>query len=266
MAGLNTTILRECTIPLPPLPEQQRIAAILAKADRLRRLRRYVHTLSDTYLQSVFLQMFGDPVNQFKTIQLQNVASKEKYSLSSGPFGSNLTSKHYTSEGVIVLRGLNISDGRLILDNVKYISEEKAQSLARSEVKPGDIVVVAVGSSGFACQIPLTLPRAIMSQNFNKITPDLNKVSSTYLEHCINSPIVQRQFTREITDTVRTFLSLTKLKTVEIPLPPLHQQQQYAEIVNKYERLRGQQREATRQAGHLFQTLLQRAFRGELSS
>ena len=48
-------------IPLPPLTEQQRIAAILQKADRLRRLRRYARRLSDTYLQSVFLEMFGDP-------------------------------------------------------------------------------------------------------------------------------------------------------------------------------------------------------------
>lgn len=50
-------------IPLPPLPEQQRIAVILQKADRLRRLRRYARQLSDTYLQSVFLEMFGDPVS-----------------------------------------------------------------------------------------------------------------------------------------------------------------------------------------------------------
>jgi len=60
--GLNATKLKQLRIPLPPLPEQKRIAAILAKADRLRRLRRYARDLSDTYLQSVFLEMFGDPV------------------------------------------------------------------------------------------------------------------------------------------------------------------------------------------------------------
>jgi type I restriction enzyme S subunit len=58
MAGLNTTILKECIIPLPPLNEQKRIVAILSKADRLRRLRRYAHDLSDGYLGSVFLEMF----------------------------------------------------------------------------------------------------------------------------------------------------------------------------------------------------------------
>jgi type I restriction enzyme S subunit len=262
--GLNATKLKQLRIPLHPLPEQKRIAVILAKADRLRCLRRYARELSDTYLQSVFLEMFGDPESGFEVVHIQDIASRKKHALSSGPFGSNLTSKHYTDDGVVVLRGLNISTGELDLHDVKYISEEKAQSLARSEVRPGDVVIVAVGASGLACQIPETLPRAIMSQNFNKITPDVSKITPTYLEYCINSPIVQHQFSREITDTVRTFLSLTKLKTVEIPLPPFQLQQEFAHTVRKFERLSAQQREAERQTEHLFQTLLHRAFRGEL--
>jgi type I restriction enzyme S subunit len=261
--NISQDILRDLEIPLPPLDEQKRIAAILGKADRLRRLRRYARKLSDGYLGSVFLEMFARH-DSFPRVKIQDIASKRRNALSSGPFGSNLTSSHYTDKGVIVLRGLNISDGRLSLDDVKFISKEKAQSLARSLVRPGDVVVVAVGSSGFACQIPESLPHAIMSQNFNKITPDFQKVTPTYLEYCINSRFVQQQFHQEITDTVRTFLSLTKLKRVEIPLPPLSLQRKFAQIVHKFERLRAQQREAERQAEHLFQTLLDRAFRGEL--
>jgi type I restriction enzyme S subunit len=256
--------LEELQLTTPPLPEQKRIAAILAKADRLRRLRRYARDLSDTYLQSVFLKMFGVAESRFPIVRMQEIASKKKHALSSGPFGSNLTSKHYTDAGVIVLRGLNISTGQLDLSDVKYVSEEKAQSLARSEVRPGDVVIVAVGASGLACQIPESLPRAIMSQNFNKITPDTSKITPIYLEYCINSAIVQRQFSREITDTVRTFLSLTKLKDVEIPLPPRSLQQEFTCVVHKFERLRAQQREDERQAEHLFQTLLYRAFLGEV--
>jgi type I restriction enzyme S subunit len=54
--------LKELTITFPPLPEQQRIAALLDRADRLRRMRRYAEELSASFLQSVFVQMFGDPV------------------------------------------------------------------------------------------------------------------------------------------------------------------------------------------------------------
>jgi type I restriction enzyme, S subunit len=236
--AVSDSDVKNLHIPLPPLPEQKCIAAILEKADRLRRQRHYALELSNTYLQSVFLEMFKEAEHIFRIETIEDIASQERYALSSGPFGSNLTSVHYTQKGVLVLRGLNISDGRLNLDDVKYVNEEKAKELSRSEVHPGDIIVVAVGSSGFACQIPHTLPRAIMSQNFNKVTPDLSKIDPTFLEYLINSQFVQQQFHQEITDTVRTFLSLTKLKTVKIPLPPFPLQQKFAQIVQKFERLR----------------------------
>lgn len=261
---LDPDLLKTYQLPLPPLPEQKRIATILEKADRLRRLRRYALELSSTYLQAVFLEMFKDAENKFEIVTIEDIASQRKYALSSGPFGSNLTSAHYSPQGVIILRGLNISGSELNLDDVKYVNEEKALELSRSEVRPGDIVVVAVGSSGLACQIPATLPRAIMSQNFNKITPDLHKIDPTFLEYIINSRAVQKQLYQEITDTVRTFLSLTKLKSIKIPLPPLSLQQKFAAIVQKYKHLRSQQREALRQAEHLFQTLLHQTFEGEL--
>ena len=62
MEGLNTTILRECSIPLPEMSEQQRIAGRLEQADRLRRTRRYALELTDTFLPAAFLELFGDPI------------------------------------------------------------------------------------------------------------------------------------------------------------------------------------------------------------
>ncbi|MDQ1316820.1 MAG: type restriction enzyme subunit, partial [Candidatus Poribacteria bacterium] len=229
---INKSKFSEISIPLPPLPQQKRIAAILDQADNIRRKRQKAIQLANTFLLSVFWDMFGYP-ERFNLIELQELASKERYSLSSGPFGSNLTSAHYTDKGVIVLRGLNITEWGIDLINVKFISEEKAQSLIRSEVKPGDIVVVAVGASGLACQIPETLPRAIMSQNFNKISPNLDQILPTYLEYCINSNFVRRQLEQNITDTVRTFLSLTKLKTIKIPTPPLPLQKKFSNCVER---------------------------------
>ncbi len=103
-----------------------------------------------------------------------------------------------------------------------------------------------------------------MSQNFNKITPDCLKVHPIYLTCCLNSEYVQRQMNQEITDTVRTFLSLTKLKTIDIPVPPLETQNQFADVVVAHEKTRRQQHESARQSDHLFDTLLHRAFAGEL--
>ena len=59
---VSLQVLRDLKIPLPPIAEQKRIAAIAQKCDRLRRTRRYTQQLSNSYLRSVFLEMFGDPV------------------------------------------------------------------------------------------------------------------------------------------------------------------------------------------------------------
>jgi type I restriction enzyme S subunit len=69
--------LEDMRVPLPPLPEQQRIAAILDRADRLRRTRRYAAQLSETFLQAVFVRMFGDPVKNemgWEVFRLEDIA------------------------------------------------------------------------------------------------------------------------------------------------------------------------------------------------
>ncbi|MBA6151446.1 restriction endonuclease subunit S [Gelidibacter maritimus] len=262
-AGFNKEDLTKFKIPLPPLKTQQHIAQILDDAAALRDKTKQLLTEYDLLAQAIFLEMFGDP-DSFEHFTIAEVAAKERYSLSSGPFGSNLTSKHYTEKGIVILRGTNVTSGILDLSNVKYVSEEKAVELKRSEIKPDDVVIVAVGSSGKALKIPSTLKRAIMSQNFNKITPDRSKVIPLYLEFCFNSQLVQNQFRTEMTDTVRTFLSLTKIKQVKIPIPPIELQNQFAEKIALIEQQKELAKQELKESEDLFNALLQKAFKGEL--
>lgn len=252
-----------CLIPLPPIAEQKRIAAILDKADAIRRKRQEAIKLTEELGRSLFLDMFGD-LTKFQKIKIEKVASKEKHALSSGPFGSNLTSKDYVDYGVLVLRGKNITQGELDLSDSKYISHGKANSLSRSIVKSGDIVVVAVGSSGFSFTIPEGFPKAVMSQNFNKITPDINKINPVYFLFILNSCFVQNQLKQNITDTVRTFLSLTKLKRIEIPLPDINLQNSFAKKIATINKLKKIEERNLQESENLFNSLLQRAFKGEL--
>jgi type I restriction enzyme, S subunit len=264
MKHVNRGEFLSTNLYLPLLEEQKRIAEILDHTQSLISKRKEAIAKLDNLTQSIFLEMFGDTESNFKIVKIEDIADKSKYSLFSGSFGSNLTSQHYVSEGVPVLRGLNVTSNRLKLEDLKFISEIKAQELARSELKSGDIVVVAVGASGFAYQFPNNLQRAMMSQNFNKITPDLKKVHGTYLTFCINSSLVQRQILQNVTDTVRTFLSLTKLKKIDIPLPPLPLQKEFAQRVGAVEKLKVTHRASLGELGALFASLQHRAFIGEL--
>lgn len=93
---VNRRDISELEIPLPPLPDQWRIAAILDKADALHRKRERAIELLDSLTQSIFLEMFGDPAlnpNDFPLHSFREISTK----ISDGPFGSNLKSSHYVN-------------------------------------------------------------------------------------------------------------------------------------------------------------------------
>ncbi|WP_133407293.1 restriction endonuclease subunit S [Parashewanella tropica] len=263
ISNLSLGQIKNLEISLPPLTTQKKIAEVLEKADTLRGQCLQMEQELNTLVQSVFLDMFVG--KDFPLTKLEKLAANSKHALSSGPFGSSLTSKHYVEDGVLVLRGMNVTKGSVNLDKVKYISQEKADEIKRSKLVENDVVVVAVGASGYAISIPKGFPQAVMSQNFNKITPNLELVEPIYLANALNSDFVQRQINKEITDTVRTFLSLTKLKCVDIPVPPKELQKEFVERLSDIDALKSLALNRLSFAIENFNSLMQKAFKGELN-
>lgn len=85
--GITLDVLRSLAVPLPPIMEQKRIAAILDKADAIRRKRQQTIKLADDFLRSVFLEMFGDPVTNPKGIDV--VPMTECFHITTGKLNSN---------------------------------------------------------------------------------------------------------------------------------------------------------------------------------
>ncbi|MSP14039.1 MAG: restriction endonuclease [Chloroflexi bacterium] len=199
---------------------------------------------------------------------LETLASAGKYSISSGPFGSNLGTKDYKDSGVPIIRGKNVKNGRVTLDDLTYISEEKAKQLERSLARPRDLIVVAVGSSGHPAIVPDYLPRSILSQNCNKITLDESAVLPEYAVITMQTEVVQRQLVAKTTDTARPFLSLTNLMKTVIPLPPVELQRRIAaEVDQQFTLADSLEKSITAniaRASRLRQSILKRAFAGKL--
>jgi len=258
--------LEEAVIPLPPLPEQQRIAAILAKADRLRRLRRTARELSDTYLQSVFLEMFHTNASpDWPHVTIASLAKKGKNTIRTGPFGSQLRHSEFVDGGIAVLGIDNAVQNRFVWAKPRFITKGKYQQLKRYTVFPGDVVITIMATTGRCAIIPNGMPLAINTKHLCCITLDQSRCLPTYLQSCfLNHPTVLQQLGVSERGAIMPGLNMQIIKELIVPLPPLTLQQQFAAIVHEFERLRAQQREAEREAEHLFQTLLHRAFRGEL--
>lgn len=257
---INKDIFENIRIPLPSLPEQKRIAAILEKTDRLRRLRRYALELSSTYLQSVFLEMFGDPKTNPKGWDLKTLGDVI-YSAQDGPH----VSPDYSETGIPFLSTRNIRPGQVVWEDLKFISHEEAEKhWLKCKPQRGDILYTKGGTTGLAKVIDFDREIAVWV-HIALLKPNNQLVNPLWLENMLNSNFCYSQ-SQELTHGIANHdLGLTRMIKIKLYLPPLSLQNDFAQIAQKSQRLRNQQIEAERQAEHLFQTLLHKAFQGELT-
>ena len=262
--GLNRDDAYESRLFVPALPDQRRLATLLNKADHLCRTRRYALQLSDTFLQSVFLEMFGDPATNPKGWDIRPLRTLS-IKFSDGPFGSNLKSEHYAERGVRVIRLQNVGVGEFIDVDRAYISPTHFAELIQHRCLPGDVIAGTMGDPNLrAFVIPATLPESLNKADCVQIRPDTRKAVPAYICWLLNTPGTLVAAAGAVLGQTRSRVSMGRLAEFVVPLPPLTLQEQFAQIVRRMERLSAQQREAERQAEHLFQTLLHRAFRGEV--
>ena len=262
--AVSDSDILDTELNLPPLPEQQRLAALLDKADHLRRTRRYAQQLSDTFLQSVFLEMFGDPATNPKGWDIEALRSLST-KFSDGPFGSDLKSEHYSEQGVRVIRLQNVGIGEFVDRDKAFVSKTYFTKLANHRCLPGDVIAGTMGEPNLrAFIIPTTLVEALNKADCVQIRPDLSEATAEYLCWLLNMPTTLNLAAGAVLGQTRSRISMGRLSEFPVPVPPLPLQEQFAQVVQRTERLRGQQREAARQAEHLFQTLLAQAFRGEV--
>jgi len=264
-AEINKETFESVRIPVPTLDEQKRIAALLDKADRLRRSRRYAQELSDSFLQSVFLQMFDQKESCGWAVQsIESLAKRGQNTIRTGPFGSQLLHSKFTEDGVAVLGIDNAVQNRFVWDKRRFIAEEKYRQLKRYTVYPGDVLITIMGTCGRCAVVPDNIPLAINTKHLCCITLDQNKCQPVYLQACfLLHPLVRRQLGISERGAIMPGLNMGIIKDLMIPIPPLPRQAKFTKIVKGMERLHAQQREVERQAEHLFQTLLHRAFSSE---
>jgi len=216
--------------------------------------------LGDTFLPATFLEMFGDPKKNPKkwaNDSLSDLSSK----FSDGPFGSNLKTSHYRAQGVQVVRLQNIGVGDFLGDDKSYISEDHFKDLRKHECLPGDVLIGTMGDPNLRAFIqPSTVPIALNKADCIQARPDPKKTTAEYLCWLLNIPSTLLLTPGIVHGQTRARISIGQLADIPVPMPPLSLQERFAGLVAGHERLRSVQREALRQADHLFQTLLHQAF------
>lgn len=265
--AINEKKLKKFTIPALPINVQEMMVSQLDKVENVNLLRRKSDKLTKEYLNSVFLDMFGDfwlNPKRWDLIEFGKVCA-EIYRYPSF-YGFK-----YVSKGVPVLKISNMTDSGTFSENLNLydnIPAEVSKKYPRTIVKEGDIVMEVrgtyIGKCGF---VPSKLVGAHTNPNTLRISLNQQKLlpeTLLYLSFTKAWKVKIEKMARYWKAGFGTIQS-KKIKKMKIPLPPIELQNKFAEIVHQVEQLKESQSQSRRQIDDLFNSSMQKAFKGELA-
>jgi type I restriction enzyme S subunit len=258
--SIRTSEIASLEVPDLHIDNQRRIAAILDKADAIRRKREQALTLADDLLRSVFQQMFGDPVMNTKDwpIEALGVVCTK---ITDGTHDTPMRQ----SSGVTFITGKNIRPFKIDRDNVEFVSEEVHREIyRRCNPEYGDVLYTNIGAgTGNAAFNDVIFEFSM--KNVALLKPNLSRTNGRYLELLLNHGGFKRQLLSQYGQGgAQGFLGLKNIKSIMIPLPPLHSQTQFQRLVEKTKAASARIERARVLDESLFTSLSQRAFGGEL--
>jgi type I restriction enzyme S subunit len=261
---LNTTSIAAAMIPVPALAEQRRIAEILDKADALRANRRAGVAQFDILGQSIFLEMFGDPVTNPKRWPVERLGGL----ISLGPQNGLYKPASDYGSGTPILRIDAFYDGVVTsLSGLKRVRlSDREKSLYG--LQPGDIVINRVNSReylGKSALIPFLPEPVVFESNMMRFGLDQARIDSVFLIRLLQTKRVRAHILSAAKDAVnQSSINQQDVKSIPVMLPPLKDQRRFAQLVKAANGCAERQRTQLQALDCLFASLQHRAFRGEL--
>lgn len=262
---LNKEKLKKIEILLPSLEAQKHIVEILDKADSLRQKRKQSIKLVDEYLKAIFLDMFGDPLENEKQWDVKKLKDLSIKILSGNtPKGG---SQVYVKQGVLFLRSQNVWRNRLSLDDVAFISEETHNKMRNSSLEYKDLVMTKTGrintensSLGRAAIYLGEDNRANINGHVYLIRLKKNVVHEFVL--FILTTKEYREYIRRVCVGGIDKRQINKVHLEEFPVifPPIDQQYKFLEMIHKTESIKQKMLHQAQLLDTQFQALMQKSF------
>ena len=255
---VNREDIGELDIDLPPLPEQRRIAAILDQAEALRTQRRAALAKLDTLAQSIFIEMFGDPLTVLGKWPITKLGHILEFLTS----GSRGWATHYSESGDLFLRIQNVRRDELDLEDVAFVAAPDTAEARRTRVEPGDVLLSITADLGRTAVIPEGIGIAYINQHLSIIRQ--KELVPRFLSAFLASPMGQQQVLGRNKQGVKAGLNFDDIRSITIPLPPMPLQKKYAERLQAIEGEQAKHRSSLITISKLFASIQHRAFRAGL--
>ena len=247
-------------VKVPPLEEQKKIAGILDAADAYRQKTKALITKYDQLTQSLFLDMFGDPGKKeypHTEYKMEDISNKVTD-------GDHATPKR-TDSGYKLLSCRNVKQSFIDFDaGVDYVGEDEFKRMfKRCNPEKDDILISCSGTIGRTTAIRIDEP-FVLVRSAALVKPKHELVNSIFLEKYLQTAYMQAVMLRKANTSSQANLFTGPIKSLPVLLPELSLQNQFEERVQAIESLKAKAEVSLAKAEDLFNSLLQRAFRGEL--
>ena len=266
IAGVGGSLLRarpesvrEIEIPLPPLPEQKRIAAILDQADALRKHRQRALDHLNQLGQSIFYEMFGEAINT-KGENINRVTIDDVCSIKGGGTPSKANAEYYTGD----IPWVSPKDMKFWeIETAKDKITQEAVKKSATNLIPTDSILVVNRSGILKHTVPIGITKnpVAINQDIKALIPN-SKVTTVFLAHLLK--FFEPKILTWVRATTADNFQLQQLKQLAFNLPLMSKQKKFGELYNETSRLLQVAETQLKETESLFASLQQRTFRGEL--
>lgn len=220
-------------IPYPPLSTQLAIVSELDKINELIRLKKEQLKDFDNLAQSLFYEMFGDPVENEKGWEVKKIGDLAL--VKTGPFGSMLHKEDYICDGIPLVNPVHMKDFKIVPDLDFTISKEKASELENYLLKSNDVVFARRGDIG-RCAIVSEAEQGFICGTGSLFVRFSKEIESIFIMYIIRCDSFSKHLISKAKGATMLNINSNTIADLRIPLPPLSLQRLFAQRIEQIER------------------------------
>lgn len=260
--------LEQLGLNCPPLETQKQIAAVLEQADQLRKDCKLLEQELNSLAQSVFIEMFGDPVTNPKGWDVRAIGTTFDLLTDYHANGSyEILQENVTllNEGYALMVRTTDLERNNFTDGVNYISEHAYEFLTKTKVFGNELIVNKIGSAGKVYLMPVLNRPVSLAMNQFMIRFNEELASSIFMYYLLTSKggiqAIQKKVKGAVTKTIRK----DALREIALPIPPKVKQDEFSQFIKQHKKLLDDHKSSKEECEKSFNAIMQKAFKGELN-
>lgn len=234
--AINKAVLSGTEIPLPPLDEQRRIAAVLDKVSDLIAKRRAQLDKLDELVKARFVEMFGDPVTNPHGYPVRQLSDYIVFLTS----GSRGWSQYFSDKGKYFITIKNVKNCLIVLDDVQHIIPPDNAEAIRTKVQEGDLLISITADLGRTGVVTKEIANhgAYINQHLACIRLNSKAVLPLYVACFMESDAGKVQFQAKNQNAVKAGLNFNSIKTLHLVVPPIENQSSFITFFEQIDKLK----------------------------